>query len=347
MCDRLSARRHGFTLVELLVVIAIIGILVALLLPAIQAAREAARRNSCSNNLKQAGVALHNYHDAIKKFPFRMGGTAGACNNTSNCSRISGWVLLLPYLEQGPLYQQISSESTYNGTSYAAYGPHPWDGNYTPWSVRIPALLCPSDPGNANRVNSVNYCFCVGDTSQGINGATQPRGVFGYYSSIDTAGIVDGTSNTLAVSERVVCLDAKSVMGGRANSIAVNPNPSICFQQASGGMYTAAPPPGCIAGLRWADGNVGFTAVNTVLPPNTPTCQTGAWDGDDGVYPPTSYHPGGVMGTMADASVRFFGESIDTGNLSAAAPTNVIGPSPYGVWGALGSRLGGESVKVP
>ncbi len=345
MSPRALCGKRGFTLVELLVVIAIIGILVALLLPAIQAAREAARRSSCLNNLKQAGLALHNYHDTHRRFPYRMGGTAGGCNNTSNCSRVSGWVSMLPYLEQGPLYSEISTSQTYGATTYAAFGPHPWDGNYTPWNQRIPALLCPSDPGNVPRANSVNYCFCVGDTSQGINGATSPRGVFGYYSAIDMAAITDGTSNTLAFSERAICLDAASIKGGRANSIAVNPNPSICFLQVTGSTYNVTA--GCIAGLRWNDGNVGFVAVNTVLPPNTPTCQTGTWDGDDGVYPPTSYHPGGVLGTLADGSTRFISDSVDSGNLAAAAPTAVGGASPYGVWGALGSRMGGEASQVP
>ena len=344
-CEPLRPGRRGFTLVELLVVIAIIGILVALLLPAIQAAREAARRSQCSNNLKQAALALHNYHQTVKRFPFRMGGTAGPCDPTSNCSRISGWVMLLPYLEQGPLYEQICTPSNFNGTNYAAWGPHPWDGNYTPWNASIPALLCPSDPGAPPRSNRVNYCFCVGDTSQGINGSTQPRGVFGYYSNVDMAGITDGTSNTIALGERVACLDQASVMGGRANSIAVNGNPSICFAQVSGGRYTT--PVGCIAGLRWADGNVGFTAINTVFPPNAPSCQTGTWDGDDGLYPPTSYHPGGAQCALVDASVRFISNSIDTGNLAAAAPTTVSGTSPYGVWGALGTRMGGEAVQVP
>jgi hypothetical protein len=189
-------------------------------------------------------------------------------------------------------------------------------------------------------VNRVNLCFCVGDTSQGINGATQPRGVFGYYSDVDTALIPDGTSNTIALGERAVCLDPKYIKGGRANSIAVNGNPSICFSQVTGDTYNVST--GCIAGLRWADGNVGFTAINTVFPPNTPSCQTGTWDGDDGLYPPTSYHPGGVMCAMADGVVRFFSDNVDTGNLTAAPPTTLRTPSPYGVWGKLGSRMGGE-----
>jgi len=338
-------RVAGFTLVELLVVIAIIGILIALLLPAVQAAREAARRSQCTNNLKQAGLALHNYHDTLKCFPFRMGGTqAGGCG-PSNCGRISGWVMLLPYMEQRALYDQVVAGGTYGANVYSPWGPHPWDGNFTPWTRKLPSLVCPSDAGTLSLATPVNYCFCVGDTSQGINGATNPRGVFGYYSRVDTAAIEDGTSNTLAVSERVVCSDASKVKGGRANSVAVNPNPSICYNQVTGDTYNTVV--GCIAGLRWQDGNVGFTAVNTVLPPNSPSCQTGTWDGDDGVYPPTSHHPGGVNGLLADGSTRFISQTIESGTLTAAAPTTLRTPSPYGVWGAMGSRVGGESKPVP
>ncbi len=109
---RFCRRRRAFTLVELLVVIAIIGILVALLLPAIQAAREAARRTQCNNNLKQIGVALHNYHDVNKSFVYMKGGTAGYGNATrfdGNYYRRSGIVSLFPYMEQGPLYDSIQA----------------------------------------------------------------------------------------------------------------------------------------------------------------------------------------------------------------------------------------------
>ena len=99
----------GFTLVELLVVIAIIGILVALLLPAVQAAREAARRTECNNNLKQLGLALHNYHDTHKAFVYRKGGTTGGTTAQSNQGRRSGFISLLPFMEQTPMYEQINA----------------------------------------------------------------------------------------------------------------------------------------------------------------------------------------------------------------------------------------------
>lgn len=119
--------RPGFTLVELLVVIAIIGILVALLLPAVQAAREAARRMQCSNNLKQLSLALHNYHDTYKTFVYRSGGTCcssvGGLQN-SNRARLSGFVPLLPFYEQGPLYDRIVAGDAAN----PPHGPHSWSG---------------------------------------------------------------------------------------------------------------------------------------------------------------------------------------------------------------------------
>jgi prepilin-type N-terminal cleavage/methylation domain-containing protein len=127
--------RSGFTLVELLVVIAIIGILVSLLLPAVQSAREAARRTSCVNNLKQVGLALHQYHDTNQSFPFLRGGTSGPCDLTSNCEYLSGWISLLPNFEQTALYGRITSAQTIGSVNYPPWGPAPFDpfhNGYTP-----------------------------------------------------------------------------------------------------------------------------------------------------------------------------------------------------------------------
>ena len=139
---------RGFTLVELLVVIAIIGILIALLLPAVQAAREAARRSQCVNNVKQIGLSLQNYHDkngAFISFQYQP-------NNPN--SRMSGIVGLLPYMDQQPIYDQIASNSgttlSAAGTNtYIAWGPTPWTNDYLPYRQVISACLCPSDGNTA------------------------------------------------------------------------------------------------------------------------------------------------------------------------------------------------------
>jgi prepilin-type N-terminal cleavage/methylation domain-containing protein len=339
------ARRRAFTLVELLVVITIIGILIALLLPAVQAAREAARRSTCTNNLKQLGIALHNYHAALQSFPFRMGGTsAGGCG-PSNCGRLSGWVLLLPYMEQVPLHQQITSrQGTYN-----AGGPEPWNGSYTPWQAQVPGLLCPSDDGGrkkaATGIGRTNYCFSVGDSINNNSGSTDPRGVFGYNSGTRIGDIHDGSSNTIALSERVVAQQAQRIKGGIAYSKgAVDKDPSTCAStRGANDLYNSSEKVAAWGGLRWNDGTVPFSGFTTVLPPNSPSCVTGTWDGDWGIISPTSYHPGGVLGCLGDGAVRFISDNINTGNIAGAEIT--VGESQYGVWGALGSKNGGEAPK--
>ena len=135
--------RSGFTLVELLVVIAIIGILVGLLLPAVQAAREAARRMSCSNNFKQIGLALHNYHSAFKQFPMQMGGTyvdgSSGPSATQNGFRLSWIPAILPFIEQQAIWEQISNPYGFNAdgvtpraTPWPPMGPQPWNTGYRP-----------------------------------------------------------------------------------------------------------------------------------------------------------------------------------------------------------------------
>ena len=178
-----SARRNGFTLVELLVVIAIIGVLVGLLLPAVQAAREAARRMSCSNNFKQIGLALHNYHSAYNKFPMAGGGTieGGPANGPStkywynssivaNQMQLSALVGLLPFIEQQALWDQISNPLQLSATvTFPAMGPTPdtADGDlYTPYLTEIKTFRCPSDPGFGLPADGrTNYATCYGDSA--------------------------------------------------------------------------------------------------------------------------------------------------------------------------------------
>ncbi|MGQ9505801.1 MAG: DUF1559 domain-containing protein [Thermogutta sp.] len=366
----LSARR-GFTLVELLVVIAIIGILIALLLPAVQAAREAARRSQCTNNLKQLGLGLHNYHDAYKTLVYRSGGTYGYYNNypsgwASNWGRRSGFVSLLPYIEQKALYDQIRAGdptgTTNNGQPVAPEGgwPH-W--NWSVWSNSPDVLLCPSNDGIPHKNGRhTAYAFCVGDQVENALDSTEVRGLFARNTTYTFADITDGTSNTIAMSEQIV-QDRGGVgdMGSdyttqrdgevehvKAITTAVGglaASPIVCRTRTDGKYYRGGYPVNSRRGVIWTFGLSTYVGFNTVLPPNDPSCAEtqGGWGWDANVaLPPSSRHPGGVNCLFADGSVHFISQTIDTGNLGAYQPLR--GASVYGVWGALGSRAGGESL---
>ena len=192
---RRKSSATGFTLVELLVVIAIIGILVGLLLPAVQAAREAARRMSCSNNFKQIGLGIHNYHSAYKQLPVHHGGTGLSYNpprggwwegsTTTNHEELSALVGITPFIEQQALWEQISNGGSNcvpdpNGNPrvpptpsglWSPMGPNPradrgdnsdW---FVPWSTEVPTFRCPSDPGEGRPGRGrLNYAVCLGDS---------------------------------------------------------------------------------------------------------------------------------------------------------------------------------------
>lgn len=374
--------RRAFTLVELLVVIAIIGILIALLLPAIQAAREAARRAQCNDNLKQIALACLNYHDVAKVFPSREMGTTGttgaatsaACSanaNLCNQNRLGPRVFLLPYLEQQGLWDIIRTPGTgptYSNSGTVLYNPQgsvPWNNDYVPWRMTLPIYVCPSETysmsQSINPVGRSNYHFSAGDTiGANLQNANAPiRGIFGSQAHIGLQNIIDGTSNTAMVAERcygfftnatpaVVTTPTYPVKSGLycfANAAV----PATCLAQAAGNFYsTGAVFVTCCnqatwGSDRWPDGDPPYASFSTVLPPNTPNCvQTGT--NNDGSTPMistvSSFHPAGALTAMADGSVRFINEGIDCGNLALGEV--VSGPTPYGVWGAMGSKDGGE-----
>jgi prepilin-type N-terminal cleavage/methylation domain-containing protein/prepilin-type processing-associated H-X9-DG protein len=372
---RFSRKHAAFTLVELLVVIAIIGILVGLLLPAVQAAREAARRMQCSNGVKQLGLALLNYESTFKALPPRKGGTGGAFvganRNNSNGNRLSGFVYLLPYMEQSPMYNLIQggdSTGIYNfaaasgGPTVAPGGPAAW-GSWVPWNVAPSMLSCPSDGPVFNAPTNTqtnNYAFCIGDTNNNALNIADSRGVFGSQRYTKFASLTDGTSNTITFSERlkanfgitnVVANQIEITIGTATTATNILNVPAACYNTASGRYFNAGQLVKGRFGSLWTDGQSERVCFNTILPPNKPGCTTdsngNADSGANGqglLIPASSRHTGGVNVGYADGSVHFIAETIDTGNLYV--PEMSSGPSPYGVWGALGSKSGGEAISI-
>jgi prepilin-type processing-associated H-X9-DG protein len=187
----------------------------------------------------------------------------------------------------------------------------------------------------------------MGDSAVGSRDAV--RGIFGFNTRVSFADIRDGSSNTIAIAERLVCADIHAVgenlvynQGGGVVS-----SPISCRSKGANGYYASSATvyPGPWMGRRWPEGIPMFAGFMTILPPNAPACLVGT-DISAGIITPTSAHPGGVNCALADGSVHFISESIDTGNLSISA-TNLTGQSPYGVWGALGTKDGGETASAP
>ncbi|EMI22091.1 protein containing DUF1559, partial [Rhodopirellula maiorica SM1] len=302
-----SKRSRGFTLVELLVVIAIIGVLVGLLLPAVQAAREAARRMSCSNNFKQIGLALHNYHSAYNQLPKQMGGsfdlTSGATENNSN--DLSALVGLLPFIEQQALWEAISNPYGFNrdGTvktpAYPPMGPIASDTNYVPWLTQVPALRCPSDPTVKTGAETAytNYAVCFGDTIHenhyggvGSDGRSDTstgntwneaflksyeRGFFFTRHTTKFRGVLDGLSNTIAMGEIVVGNgqgEAFSHMHRDSSVTHHGPkywhNKLDAARPAYWDLSSANVDLNDRRGSNWAHGRVYYSGFTTVAPPN-------------------------------------------------------------------------------
>ncbi len=308
-----SPRTRGFTLIELLVVIAIIAVLISLLLPAVQSAREAARRIQCTNNLKQIGLAMHNYHDAVGSLP---PGVVGCCNGT--------WqVFILPYIEQGNL-----------ANSYNFFTPRYVDpSNVTVTTGFINALLCPSDERSKptstalgafnGQVSAHNYVANWGQTDidqqnllNGVAFMGAPFTFIAHYSNanhVDTpnkgmltrfASITDGLSNTMLVSETVV---------GKGSDLR-----GLTWWADATGYTSFIPPNSSLFDLMYSASACAYP-FNNNTPCQIATTQSGLMTGA------RSRHPGGVNVTMADGSVRFVKNSVN-----------------IATWRALSSTKGGE-----
>ncbi len=363
---RQQSRKRGFTLIELLVVIAIIAVLIALLLPAVQQAREAARRTQCKNNLKQFGLAIFNYHDTFGVFPMSSLLAAGPGGR-----RQSTYVQILPYIDQAPLWnlgQSGGTAASVNGTNYSANNWVPWDTAHVVPTTKIPAYLCPSDGDSSvqGTLKGTNYGTVRGDTvwdhtpQWNGNGGRGLRGMFiGGNNSVagthSTRDVTDGLSNTIAMAEMIKAkAGAVTIKNGAISQAfaqgSLTANPAICFtdQGTAFGPGTVNTP-ALWRGLRWADGAPAYTGITTILGPNKISCPSNGGDDRDGIYEPSSLHTGGVQVLMGDGTVRFISENINTGNPTLTNPpggtsATPFGQSVYGVWGALGSISGSENV---
>jgi prepilin-type N-terminal cleavage/methylation domain-containing protein len=410
MTRRVFLSRRAFTLVELLVVIAIIGVMVGLLLPAVQAAREAARRMQCSNNMKQIGLGLHNYHAAYNTFPALSGGTDDRGGGTHNAYWLSWRVGILPFIEQQALWEQISNPNRLdragNATqNWPAMGPVPWNDNYIPWLTQVGTYRCPSDPiqrttGTAStQLGFANYYGCTGDATYeqqhgGVQNSSIPsndgtwgspgsgrwaRGFFRARNFQSFRDILDGTANTIAAGEVIVYGGDLSIKGGiytaggNADG-AVNTPPAV-WQATLVDPLEPYKYPASIAqtsfgggnvgfdtntlhhhkGRRWPDGRIPYSAVQTIRPPNSYSVQQA--EGNTGFITMSSHHQGGVHVLMADGAVAFITDSIDAGNQNSHAIGSAPGTggcggcnktdagkkSPFGLWGALGTRASKET----
>jgi prepilin-type N-terminal cleavage/methylation domain-containing protein/prepilin-type processing-associated H-X9-DG protein len=323
---RSSTKSRGFTLIELLVVIAIIAVLVGLLLPAVQAAREAARRVQCTNNLKQIGLALHNYHDAVGAFPMSYVAASKFIDGETDTAPGWSWAtMILPQLEQTPLFNAINS-------SLAVEQPQ----NATVIQTTLTMFVCPSDitsglfpvsdsSGNMlAKMTPSSYAACVGndltDTATGLNNNGIGNGVMFRNSGIRLADITDGTSQTIMVGER-----AWSNVNGVWAGVVTN-------AVTRRGLYNRCP----VTGAPFYPAATLIAAHGHLL--NTDT------DEDGGLDDFSSNHPGGANFVFADGSVRFI-KSVLRDSARTPSGLSIYSPSSL-VLQALATRSGSEVISA-
>jgi prepilin-type N-terminal cleavage/methylation domain-containing protein/prepilin-type processing-associated H-X9-DG protein len=335
---------RGFTLIELLVVIAIIAVLIALLLPAVQAAREAARRAQCVNNLKQLGLALHNYESTNNVLPPQMSMLFNSAGTVTWKSQWGVTSRILPFIEGSNLFNAINYTNKTSDVS-----------NATAVSQSVKSLLCPSDvnPGPAVLVSTAgvtttfgvsNYGWCEGDWFV-YGGPTLPsnRGAFGPNASRAFSAFTDGLSQTMIAAEVKTFIPAYHNCGatppppGPASPTIIPDIPTVLASVAAGSGCTLVTGPAGLPGgghSRWCNGDSFYEGMTTALPPNKKSpsgtfvdADMSSDDEDDGG--PTyasitsrSYHPGGVNTLFGDGSVHFLKNSISSTTYHALGSIN-------------------------
>jgi prepilin-type N-terminal cleavage/methylation domain-containing protein len=405
------ARTRAFTLVEVMMVMAVIGVLVGLMLPAVQAAREAARRSACSGKLSHLGLAIHNYHSAHGQLPNYGDGSKGRATNwwdsqsDSNGWRLSFLVGVMPFMEQQSLWNQIQMPTSLPSDidepmTWFSMGPSPDTPTFPPWQTELPSLRCPSDPDvGFAKFGRTNYVACLGDSAvwsmrgrhimwmpgdastpagDPINGPpnsnngtpnlaswaqasrASERGMFVTHHRCRLDDTTDGLSNTIMGGE-ISTYD----MG---NPVTVNPDLTrppnairddrdACSKSASSGVGSSGGQGSWVLGFanargqNWADFDVMATGFHTISPPGAESC-SGQAKGETGTATAGSGHHGGTHVLMGDGAVIFITQSIEHNEGSSGGMVYLQGKgeqtprsqSPFGLWGAMGTRASGEIV---
>ena len=342
--------KQGFSLVELLVVIAILAVLLGMFLPATRSVREASRRTACSNNLRQVSLAALNFESSHGFFPAAMGDSMLLeKSNSQDANRMSGILLLTTYLEQRLSGAWFDAPLEHNGVSFPAY-PSPLDRRYPIWQQHNEYLVCPSTVSDENEgFAEISYAFCIGDSAKNIHAPSFARGTNAAGINVKLQDITDGTSNTIYAAEIGTLNHYTTHSEVAIQSAKVVEKPEFAFElvTSNGKNFPENMPLAKMKrGYNWADGAATSSMVSTILPPNSPSFATSSNELSDGLYSAASQHPGGVNISRADGSIAFVADDIDCGDLGATpidlqSLTQTNQPSPFGVWGALGSR-GGE-----